>query len=245
MSTFHSLGRQIISESDVAPSISRLAGDQFAFTIAIDGILEQLLHDPAQSRSLAEFIAYRQAPYRSAFEFRSRAEYDDYVRSIELRTLSGDLVKSYEELVIANYLTEHGVVFSYERPYGVRTASRRHRQYQPDFYLPEYEIYIEHFALDREGNPPHGWAGYAEGVAWKREIHKQNGTRLIETVQLVPAGRGPAGETRGQPGGRRGQTGSTRCGATGAGTRQAEDLHPRQVDGHIPDAGQDCRPVGR
>ena len=181
VSTFHSLGRQIISESDVAPSISRLAGDQFAFTIAIDGILEQLLHDPAQSRSLAEFIAYRQAPYRSAFEFRSRAEYDDYVRSIELRTLSGDLVKSYEELVIANYLTEHGVVFSYERPYGVRTASRRHRQYQPDFYLPEYEIYIEHFALDREGNPPHGWAGYAEGVAWKREIHKQNGTRLIET----------------------------------------------------------------
>ena len=181
VSTFHSLGRRIISESDVAPTISRLAGDRFAFTIAIDGILEQLLHNPEQSRSVAEFIAYRQAPYRSAFDFRSRAEYDEYVRSIELRTLSGDLVKSYEELVIANYLTEHGVEFSYERPYGVRTASRRHRQYQPDFYLPEYDIYIEHFALDREGNPPHGWAGYAEGVAWKREIHKLYKTRLIET----------------------------------------------------------------
>ena len=181
VSTFHSLGRRIISESDVAPTISRLAGDQFAFTIAVDGILEMLLHDPAQSRSLAEFIAYRQAPYRSAFEFRSRTEYDEYVRSIELRTLSGDLVKSYEELVIANFLTEHGVEFNYERPYGVRTASRRHRQYQPDFYLPEYDIYIEHFALDREGNPPHGWAGYAEGVAWKREIHRLYQTRLIET----------------------------------------------------------------
>lgn len=165
----------------MAPTISRLAGDRFAFTTAVDGILELLLHDPAQSRSLAEFIAYRQAPYRSAFEFRSRTEYDEYVRSIELRTLSGDLVKSYEELVIANYLTEHGVEFNYERQYGVRTASRRHRQYQPDFYLPEYDIYIEHFALDREGNPPHGWTGYAEGVAWKREIHKRYGTGLIET----------------------------------------------------------------
>ena len=181
VSTFHSLGRRIIAESDVAPTISRLAGDQFAFTIAVEGILEMLLHDHARSRSLAEFIAYRQAPYRSAFEFRSRTEYDEYVRNVELRTLSGDLVKSYEELVIANYLTEHGVEFNYERPYGVRTASRRHRQYQPDFYLPEHDIYIEHFALDREGNPPHGWAGYAEGVAWKREIHKRYKTRLIET----------------------------------------------------------------
>ena len=153
VSTFHALGRRIIAESDVAPTISRLAGDQFAFTIASDGNLQQLLHDPAQSRSLAEFIAYQQAPYRSAFEFRSRSEYDEYIRSIELRTLSGELVKSYEELVIANYLTEHGVEFDYERPYGVRTASRRHRQYQPDFYLPEHDVYIEHFALDREGNP--------------------------------------------------------------------------------------------
>ena len=181
VSTFHSLGRRIIAESDVAPTISRLAGDQFAFTIAVEGILEMLLHDHAQSRSLAEFIAYRQTPYRSAFEFRSRTEYDEYTRSIELRTLSGDLVRSYEELVIANFLTEHGVEFNYERPYGVRTASRRHRQYQPDFYLPEYDVYIEHFALDREGNPPHGWTGYAEGVTWKREIHKLYQTRLIET----------------------------------------------------------------
>ena len=185
VSTFHSLGRRIISESNVAPTISRLAGDQFAFTSAIDGILQLLLHDPAQSRSLAEFIAYRQAPYRSAFEFRSRTEYDEYVRSIELRTLSGDLVKSYEELVIANYLTEYGVEFNYERPYGVRTASRRHRQYQPDFYLPEHDVYIEHFALDREGNPPHGWTGYAEGVAWKREIHERYQTKLIETFSWL------------------------------------------------------------
>ena len=59
ISTFHALGRRIIAESDVAPTISRLAGDQFALTIAIDGTLQQLLHDPAQSGSLAEFIAYR------------------------------------------------------------------------------------------------------------------------------------------------------------------------------------------
>ena len=83
--------------------------------------------------------------------------------------------------MIANYLTEHGVEYNYERPYGVRTASRRHRQYQPDFYLPEYDIYIEHFALDREGNPPPGWAGYADGVDWKRDIHKLYRTRLVET----------------------------------------------------------------
>ena len=99
VSTFHSLGYRIIAESDVAPTVSRLAADRFAFTAAIDTILGELLNDQNHSRSLAEFIAYRQAPYRSAFEFRSRTEYDEYVRSIELRTLSGDLVRSYEELV--------------------------------------------------------------------------------------------------------------------------------------------------
>ena len=89
------------------------------------------------------------------------------------------LVKSFEELEIANYLTEHGVEFQYEDPY--ETATQQHRQYQPDFFLPGHDIYIEHFALDRNGRPPPGWRRYAEGVEWKRTIHRQRGSTLVET----------------------------------------------------------------
>ena len=61
------------------------------------------------------------------------------------------------------------------------TATQQHRQYQPDFFLPGHDIYIEHFALDRNGRPPTGWRGYAEGVEWKRTIHRQRGSTLVET----------------------------------------------------------------
>ena len=179
--TFHSFGRRVIAESESAPTISKLAEDDLALKRAVDTIIGELLNDPEQSKAVIDFIVYHQAPYKSAFEFETLGEYEEYVRDIELRTLSGVLVKSFEELEIANYLTEHGVEFRYEDPYETATTTRRHRQYQPDFFLPGHGIYIEHFALDRHGRPPPGWRGYAEGVEWKRNIHRQRGSTLVET----------------------------------------------------------------
>ena len=109
---------------------------------------------PQTYKVVMEFLAYRSSPYRSPFEFKTVSEYQEYVRSVERRNLNGDLVRSYEEVLVSNFLTEHGVKFRYERPYEERTADRKHQQYRPDFYLPEYDIYLEHFALDRKGRPP-------------------------------------------------------------------------------------------
>ena len=179
--TFHSFGRHVIAEPEAAPTISKLAEDDLSLRRAVDDIIGELLNDPEQSKAVIDFILDHHAPYRSAFEFDNLDEYEEYVRGVELRTLIGDLVKSFEELEIANYLTEHGVEFRYEDPYETATATRLHRQYQPDFFLPSHGIYIEHFALDRNGRPPSGWRGYAEGVEWKRRIHNQRGSTLVET----------------------------------------------------------------
>ena len=179
--TFHRFGRRVIAETEAAPTISKLAEDDLALRRAVDDIIGDLLNDPEQSKAVIDFIVDHHAPYRSAFEFDTHDEYEEYVRGIELRTLSGDLVKSFEELEIANYLREHGVEFQYEYPYETRTATQRHRQYQPDFFLPGYGIYIEHFALDEKGRPPRGWRGYAEGIEWKRIVHSIYATTLVET----------------------------------------------------------------
>ncbi len=179
--TFHSFGRRVIAESESAPSLSKLAEDDLALKRAVDTIIGELLNDPEQSKAVIDFIVFHYTPYRSAFEFDNLGEYEEYVRDIELRTLSGDLVKSFEELEIANYLTEHGVEFRYEDPYEIPTTTRGYRQYQPDFFLPGHGIYIEHFALDRNGRPPSGWRGYAEGVEWKRSLHSHHGSTLVET----------------------------------------------------------------
>ena len=179
--TFHAFGRDIIADVSGAPNISRLAEDRLARGKAFDQIIDELIASPAEAEAFAQFTSYHSQPYQSPFDFDSFSDYRSYVGSIELRTLSGDQVKSYEELEIANFLSLNGVNFLYEAPYRINTADPRHRQYQPDFYLPDYDIYIEHFALDADDQPPASWPSYHEGVLWKRNLHEKYGTTLIET----------------------------------------------------------------
>lgn len=99
-------------------------------------------------------------------------------------------LKSQEEVLIANYLFINNVEYSYEERYQYKTSSKTFGQYKPDFYLPEYNIYIEHFAIDKNGNVPEWFKGdefqsakekYNAGIDWKREEHSRNSTTLIET----------------------------------------------------------------
>ena len=168
--TFHSFGRRVIADSDVAPMISPLAADNVKFKRVIDDIIDELLRDPKRSSVVTTFITDQRSSYYSAFDFDTKAEYMEHIRGVELRTLNGDVVKSFEELIIANYLSENSIAYQYEEPYKMRTATQQYGQYRPDFYLPDYDIYIEHFALDQNGQPPPDWKGYAEGCSVE-EVH--------------------------------------------------------------------------
>ena len=181
VSTFHAFGRDVVCSQQAAPTISGMATDDFLFRKSIDRILQALMQDPEVSQTVINLMASMPAEYQAPFDFKTQGEYDLYIRQSELRTLNGYLVKSFEELTIANFLTQNGTNFRYEEPYRVETANRGRRQYQPDFFLPGYDIHIEHFALDENGTEPPGWSGYADGVRWKRELHRQHGTTLIET----------------------------------------------------------------
>ena len=97
-------------------------------------------------------------------------------------TLNNEVVRSRGELVIANWLFYNGVRYAYETPYKVETADALHRQYQPDFYLLDADAYLEHWALDANGEPPVEFVGYKEGMAWKKALHATHGTRLLETT---------------------------------------------------------------
>lgn len=100
----------------------------------------------------------------------------------KLVTLKGEEVASQEECIIANWLFYNGVEYLYEREYEHPTATSEHRQYFPDFFYPDLNLYHEHFALDEEGQPPEQFKKYLDGVAWKRQLHRQKGTQLIETL---------------------------------------------------------------
>lgn len=98
-------------------------------------------------------------------------------------TANGNIVKSEEERMIADWLFYHGVQYQYERSYEHDTATEHHRQYRPDFFYPEINLYHEHFALnEKEQAPDHFGGDYLSGILWKRGLHAEKGTRLFETT---------------------------------------------------------------
>ena len=100
-----------------------------------------------------------------------------------------DRVRSYEELMIANFLYIHNIDYIYEYNYFEENDfhdDENFTQYRPDFYLPEHDIYLEHFGVDENLNAY--WLKdkserqlYKKSIKWKRDIHKKHNTKLIET----------------------------------------------------------------
>ena len=110
---------------------------------------------------------------------------DNNYRDRKLETIQRETVKSYEELVIANFLYINGIQYQYERAYKFDTSTPEKRQYTPDFYLTDYDIYLEHYGIDENGKTPQyseeDEKKYIAGIKWKRQIHSIHNTKCIET----------------------------------------------------------------
>ena len=103
-------------------------------------------------------------------------------RQLSIPTINGKcFVKSQEELALANHLILNGVNFNYEEAFPIQTDDPEFGIYTPDFYYPELDLWHEHFALDRNGNAPKSFEGYKEEAEWKKEFHKEHGTKIIYT----------------------------------------------------------------
>ncbi|SDK08474.1 UvrD/REP helicase N-terminal domain-containing protein [Flavobacterium noncentrifugens] len=102
------------------------------------------------------------------------------VAKASLDTIQGEKVKSVEELIIANFLYLNGIAYLYEKPYPFGNT-----MYRPDFYLKDYDIYLEHFGVDENNRAK--WLTsfkekeYVEEMELKRKVHKMHNTRLLET----------------------------------------------------------------
>ena len=182
--TFHNLGMSIIGDVEgKRPRLANVAGDERALANLLAGIMDDLLADGKLSRTVLEWFQSQFAPYRSEHDCRSWGEYWDYIRRYDIRTLKGEKVKSFEECEIANFLYLNGIPYSYETSYEHDTATREKTQYKPDFHLPDANVYIEHFGLDASGNtaPFVDREEYLRSMEWKRRIHQEKGTILIET----------------------------------------------------------------
>lgn len=182
--TFHSLGYDKV--------LAKLEGKKAVFQDTSRFVWDQLkeeIKNPKYLKLLVDYLLYNKSKSKSMDDFKSADDYNQYIEENPPKTINGISVKSYGEMDIANFLWQNQVVFEYERPYRFLTATEDYRQYQPDFYLPEYDVYIEYFGINRKGKVSDAFSGkngkiasqaYSEGMRWKRRIHKEHNTKLVE-----------------------------------------------------------------
>lgn len=185
VSTFHKLGLNIItSVNGIAPKITQLNLRKF-----VKEKLMENMQSEAYLNRLSSYLIYNRVISKNEFEFKTQAEYEEYLRINPPTTINNEKVKSYGEMDIANFLAQNGIKYIYEHPYKVDTRTKEYGQYKPDFYLPEYDIYIEYFGINENGEVPSYFKSvngltatqsYQASMKWKRETHNANKTVLIE-----------------------------------------------------------------
>lgn len=182
--TFHAFGLDVIgAATGKKPSLApwvETGRDQEALLQMVDELKDQ---DPQFRRSWDMFrLVFGQDLPKFGKEEENPEAWDRASGRNGFWTLKGDVVKSRGELVIANWFFYNGVDYVYEGSYKIDLADSKHRQYRPDFYLPEADVYLEHWAIDAKGEPPTEFVGYKEGMAWKKHIHAEHKTKLLETT---------------------------------------------------------------
>lgn len=185
---FHQFGVRVIGKAtSKSPSVSEHAGKTQPL---LNRIIQQLNETDSdfQEKYLLFKTAYSKAPL-SPFAFKTQSEWEKAQKQSFDRfkdgfvTYQGELVKSHGEKAIANWLYSQGIPYEYERAYEHETANENYRQYKPDFYFPDINLYLEHYAVDQNGKPPaHFGQKYLDEMKWKSETHQKYKTDLISTT---------------------------------------------------------------
>ena len=94
-------------------------------------------------------------------------------------TLTGQLVRSKAERVIADYFTRHGVLYYYE---AMATTNDwfifNAKISRPDFYLPQYNLFVEYWGL--VDSPYLGTRdNYVRTMRWKIAQYRKNNIRFV------------------------------------------------------------------
>jgi DNA helicase-4 len=109
-----------------------------------------------------------------------------YKRQKRIKTITGEYLRSIQEVQIANFLYLNNIEYEYEKCYE-HDIPRARKKYTPDFYIRQGELtaYIEHFGLNQNLQSdifsPQQLATYQKSISDKRRIHKHFDTTLIET----------------------------------------------------------------
>ena len=183
--TFHSFGKSIAEKEGIKFKMDMLA-EEDKHNLINNKLIEALLEiaedeDSEIKKRLTQFkllcpshsifnLAKDEFEYNKAMKDypyrRDTFRDNDNERPLHIPAIDGKtFVKSQEELLIINYLIANGVEVIYEKRF-----PNAGFDYKPDFYLPEANLWFEHFGINRNGQSPFG-KNYINEYKNKKNLH--------------------------------------------------------------------------
>lgn len=204
IATFHSTGNAIIHKNSPDEKLNIVDNYKLYFVIR-DYFRGSILQNESTVNNLIMFFAsYFDAPYegndinnffnniaKSNFST-MRSELEDFKREvIDTRTkksvtIQNEILRSHQEVEIANFLYLNNIDYDYEPIYKYDIDNTL-KPYTPDFIIHQGDkiAYIEHFGLTENGEndrySDEQIKKYKNAINDKVKLHKQHGTTLIYT----------------------------------------------------------------
>ena len=210
IATFHSTGNAILHKNN--PEQLNIVDGSKLYHCVQNYFREKILKDPSVVNSLILFFAsYFDAPYEgndinnffnhmaNANYATMRSELDDFKKEVIDRnskkkiTIQNEIVRSVQEVEIANFLYINKVDYTYEPiyQYNIPMAGK---PYTPDFIIKQGELtaYIEHFGITEGGKnflyDDDELEAYKKAINDKVKLHRQHNTKLIYTFSSYDDG---------------------------------------------------------
>ena len=197
ISTFHKLGNSILN---IKNSINKTpVSEGYIKAVISEYLVTTVLSDTRMLEKLVLFFAsYFSAPYSneddliSFFQNIANSDFSTFRSKFtsnkdkkdKLISYNTEVLRSQQEVDIANFLYMNQIEYEYERRYPSKIGGKL---YTPDFYIKQgdKEAYIEHFGISESGKNnrylEEDLAKYIKCKEDKISLHKECGTDLIYT----------------------------------------------------------------
>lgn len=211
IATFHSTGNAILHKNN--PDKMNIVESSKLYYVILNYFKGNILNNKSVVDGLVLFFSsYFNAPFEGDdindfLQFMSGANYstmkselDEFKqdiidsRSKKKVTIQNEIVRSVQEVKIANFLYLNSIDYQYEPIYKYNISMAR-KLYTPDFLIREdgREAYIEHFGITEDGKnslySEDELKAYMTAVNDKIRLHKAHGTELIYTFSQYKDGR--------------------------------------------------------
>lgn len=203
ITTFHSTGYAILKKSDTLNQ--RIVDSGYMYKVINEYLKSKVLSNSNLVNKLVLFFgSYFSAPYEGDklndyFQFISNADFStlrsdlhEYIQQIISRrdqkalTINNEVLRSFEEVRIANFLYLNNIDYEYEPIYQYRILDAN-KPYTPDFKIKQGDkcSYIEHFGITESGQSnrytQEELNKYKSRINDKILLHRSHKTDLIYT----------------------------------------------------------------